>query len=517
MSVKRASGVLLAGAVLSAVLGTTLAAVALPSEVGGTSPYPSAQITNLGTARVAGVLQEAGSDGLPVAAALPGSAWEQIWQVGRHGGGTVLELRLPDGQVRVLEEGADSLAGAAAFRGSSEQVWMLEAANGGYRIRSSRYGNCLTDLGPAQRLAGRPCGADRAQIWVFVPVPDGSGAPASPSHTARSTTVGPTPSSARSAVPSVVRPVPLAACAAAMLVGVLLFVRRIRRRGPRLVRPAGRRFPVWRRQAADTHLWARHLADPDVPFLAAVVANAAESSTDENAATAWVYAVLYDDEQVTVRLAGAETPVPAPPWQRGKDPGVLALPRQAIADLPVPTAPSCYVLLGVTDRCTVLIDLLRAPGLVSLTGDRDRRTAVARSLIHQIAAGRHPEPVTLWWSQDVAVGGPPLSALLDEVARADADTPAVLFSAHPSPEDARRLDRLLSDHHRLCVIVVGEPPAGARWTVEVAEDGTLAVAPLGLTARAGAVDVPDPRTDPSGPAGPPRPPALPAGLRRASV
>ncbi|MEV8096775.1 hypothetical protein [Kitasatospora sp. NPDC085879] len=509
---------LLLGATGLAVLGPAPAATALPpADNSPASPYPSALISNVGTTRVADLSHQAQSAGrVPVVAQQPDGRWNQVWQVGHYAGGLVLELRAPDGRVHVLEEGADTLAVGTVFRGTGEQVWSLETGSHGYRIRSMRYGNCLTDLGPARQLAGQPCGTDQAQIWRFDPVAVSGSPPATPvSNPAGTVSPDPAPSGRFGPGPAVA-----AALAVLVLLGIVL-LRRVRRRTARPSREPGRsRFAAGRGRAATARSLAAHLADLRLALLAEQVAGAAEMVTDGDggAPASWVYAVLCADRHVTVKLAGADLPAPSGPWRCGDDGRTWSLSRNAIAALPPPAGrpPSCYVALGSTDHAVVLIDLLRAPGLVALGGDRVRRTAVARSLIHQITTGQRSRSVALRLSGDFAPDGRTLADLLDELAASpDTGEAAVLFCAEPSPGEIQQLESLLAGRRWLRAVVVGDDPPGTRWSLDAAQDGTLTAAPLGLTVRTGSGEALPPDPAPPTPALP-APPVLPAGLRRVS-
>ncbi|MFD9123272.1 RICIN domain-containing protein [Kitasatospora sp. NPDC059571] len=513
---KPARRTLLPGAAVLAALGVAPTASALtPADSSPAPPYPSALISNIGTDRVANLFPRGRTaDRLPVVAQQTGGEWSQIWQVGRYEGGTVLEVRTPEGQVRVLEEDSGTLATGAVFHGTSEQIWSLEAVSQGYRIHNTRYGNCLTDLGPARQLAGRPCGTDQAQVWRFDPVTPADSPPATPDSSPPSAPAA-SPSSGRLGLGAAVA----ASAAVLMLLGTLL-LRHTRRRkaGPR--GPGRSRVPARRKRAADALRLAAHLADHRLALLADQVVNAAEAVTDNSgvAPTPWAYAVLCADQHVTVKLAGTDLPEPPGPWRRSSDIRTWSLPRDAIAALPAPSGdtPSCYVVLGSADHASVLVDLFRAPGLIALGGDQARRAAVARSLIRQITAGHRSLPVALHLSGDLAPDGRTLSSLLDELAASpDTGEAAVLFCAEPSPEDTLRLEQFLADRRWLRAVVVGADPPGTRWVLEAAQDGTLTATPLGLTVRTAYGDAAHP--DPAPPASAPPPvPVLPAGLRRVS-
>ncbi|MER5427914.1 hypothetical protein [Streptomyces sp. NPDC002588] len=104
-----------------------------------------------------------------------------------------------------------------------------------------------------------------------------------------------------------------------------------------------------------------------------------------------VHAVLHSERRMTLLLAGADAPAPAP-WAAdvsGKewwvDPANL---RRAGNGSAGPTHPySLTVTLGHHGGDRVLVDLSRLPGAIALTGDDNDVLQLAQALINEIVSG----------------------------------------------------------------------------------------------------------------------------------
>lgn len=210
------------------------------------------------------------------------------------------------------------------------------------------------------------------------------------------------------------------------------------------------------------------------------------------------YAVLLGPEYIRVRLTGVEPGDPPPPW-RAVD-GGWAVDRRTLGAIPVPPVSARsgrarpgagYVAIGSRGDEIVLLDLDAAPGAVSVTGDPQAAAKFISALIAQVGAS----------------GGYRVVDGLELVPDTAADeVPVLLVHWRPSARDLADLDAMLAADPRLRALVHGELP-GPRWPFTVDADGTLASAPLGLTAAAAGL----PTVVAQRPAPPPLGPA--AGVR----
>ncbi|GGF45458.1 hypothetical protein GCM10011519_19200 [Marmoricola endophyticus] len=202
-------------------------------------------------------------------------------------------------------------------------------------------------------------------------------------------------------------------------------------------------------------------------------------------APAAAYAVRLADREVRVLVAGD---LPAP-WVRRSD-GWWSV---AGDDLPVASRPGSYaavVRLAVEDGSDVLVDLGRAPGLVSLGGDPAlaRRTALqavrdllVRTTVAELEVSTPTDPDTapeLLGGVDEPV---PDDVLVGRVAPVrDRRLRVLVLQSPPSPAVARRLTALVESREAsVAVLVVGDSPE-ARWRLAVDRTGALDLGELAL-------------------------------------
>ncbi|MET0449461.1 MAG: bacterial transcriptional activator domain-containing protein, partial [Aeromicrobium sp.] len=172
------------------------------------------------------------------------------------------------------------------------------------------------------------------------------------------------------------------------------------------------------------------------------------------------------------------------------------------------------VALGIdTDGRDVLVDLESAGGIVAVTGDP--------GVAEQVAAAIAVQAATAPWADVVRVTASDLPDGIAEVGdarlrvaalagehdgveariagwrdgvltgrmgrRGNTETHLVVSGRVPSPEIAQRLGALMGEGRQaFSVLVAGEHP-GARWRLQVDENGTLTVPLLGLTLEANRV------------------------------
>jgi nucleoid-associated protein YgaU len=226
------------------------------------------------------------------------------------------------------------------------------------------------------------------------------------------------------------------------------------------------------------------------------------------------YAALVDDTSVELLLAPARTEA-VEGWEvledgrRWRSTATLDGPRPTEA-VPYPA----MVALGVDpDGRDVLIDLESAGGIVAVTGDP--------GVAEQVAAAVAVQAATAPWSEVVQVTASDLpdgiaevgderlrvadlaaeldgferqisslrdSVLIGRMGRRGATTSHVVVSGRvPSDDVSARLGALMgSGRQAFSVLVAGEHP-GARWRLQVDDQGTLTLPLLGLTVDANRV------------------------------
>ena len=229
------------------------------------------------------------------------------------------------------------------------------------------------------------------------------------------------------------------------------------------------------------------------------------------------YAAVIGDTDLTLHLAPAQTPAPAP-WRAEEDGRRWVLdagdvdpaPRAVLAPYPG------LVSVGRDDTgADVLLDLEAAQGPVAVVGDPVVALEVATALAAELA--------TNGWSDHLRVTGvdlpaglttldperyravPSLDAVLPELQHRRADSLGagvltgrlrgsgasawmpeyVVLGSTPSPETAARLAELAATDQRspLGVVCAGDLP-GARWHLEVDDAGSLTVRLLDVQVRA---------------------------------
>ena len=207
-------------------------------------------------------------------------------------------------------------------------------------------------------------------------------------------------------------------------------------------------------------------------------------------ADAWPYLVLVGPRDLTVGIA---CPDPAPPpetevWRPRSG-------RRWSATRPVPAPPPVDgrsvplpVAVGVSGDDLVLLDLSRAPGIVSVHGATAPVDRLVSALAAQLAAGLCGAPETLL-VHDAVLGTAP-SRPLHELTAVLEQRPAgrhprtVLVCARPGTGDIVRLVELAERDPGLIVLVAGYVP-GSRWRLRVTTAGRLVAPELGLDADAG--------------------------------
>ncbi|MBO8195885.1 hypothetical protein ITI46_30185 [Streptomyces oryzae] len=246
-------------------------------------------------------------------------------------------------------------------------------------------------------------------------------------------------------------------------------------------------------------------ADPAaVRFLDRALRGLAEDLAEAGRELPVVYAAWLTGQDLHLQLA-EEGERPPAPWRFGQSPSFWTIQRSLTrfdVDTSGPAPYPALVSLGLRGGARLLLNLESVPGLVSVAGDEDRRTAVLASIAAELATGS--------WSRGMdltLVGfGAELTALAPERVRYLADVPAllreregaltpqaaapqvVLIGVEPDKEEARRLAALVTESEGPRVgFVVGV--SGGRlpsvvWEFTIDAEGTLAAPRMGLEVRA---------------------------------
>jgi hypothetical protein len=294
--------------------------------------------------------------------------------------------------------------------------------------------------------------------------------------------------------------------------------------------------PPWTEGGRPERSLTALLADPSAwRTVDAAVESVLAALAGPNSPAVWPYAALLTKETITVLLAGVPPlPEPSPPWRDADVTGQWTADRASLAaDSPQITRrpggagvrpyAGTFVALGSRDGAAVLLDLARAPAIVTVTGDRVASRRLVRSMAAQLSAAGH----RVLFAADViddgrgGVGLPgTLSGLLDHIgdgaSRAESGPQRAagalwrtfVVCGEPAPAEAERLRGLIAGDERLRVIVLGEM-ADWHWSLQV--DAAGVVIGGGLALAAATRSLPDrPANRAVGPAEPP-PPAGPPG------
>jgi Bacterial transcriptional activator domain len=228
-----------------------------------------------------------------------------------------------------------------------------------------------------------------------------------------------------------------------------------------------------------------------------------------------VYAAHIGEENLDLWVAPAGLSAPEP-WFAVGDGQVWRLPLAAVpgllADLGgVPAPYPGLVTIGTDATGRVLVDVSSAPGLISLTGPRQRVEDALAAMATELATSRWSEGTRLTlvgFGADLAVLAPgrvrlvptlaeALDGLEDWAAEPGEDGaggaeagPHYLITAVPPDSDAeagRLLEFARGGHPaQVACVAAGDVP-GAAWTWEITPDGRLLAGQLGLEVAAQAI------------------------------
>jgi len=222
---------------------------------------------------------------------------------------------------------------------------------------------------------------------------------------------------------------------------------------------------------------------------AATVRDALASALAELAGrvNAWPYLVLVGPRELTVGIACPD-PAPLPEsevWRQSSA-------RRWNATRPVSPPPPfdrdaepLPVVVGVSGDDLVLLDLGRAPGIVSVHGAVAPVDRLVSALAAQLAAGLCGAPETLLVHDafTATAGARPLPELTAELERRPVGRHprTVLVCARPETDDIERLTELAGRDPGLLVLVAGYMP-GSRWRLRVTTAGRVVAPELGVDA-----------------------------------
>ncbi|MFE9390339.1 hypothetical protein [Streptomyces sp. NPDC006784] len=252
-------------------------------------------------------------------------------------------------------------------------------------------------------------------------------------------------------------------------------------------------------------------ADPGaVRFLDRALRGLAEDLAEAGRALPVVYAAWLTGQDLHLQLA-EEAGQPPAPWRFGQSPTFWTIQRSHTrfdVDTSGPPPYPALVSLGLRGAARLLLNLESVPGLVSVAGEEERRTAVLASVAAELATGSWSQGTGLTLvgfgeelralAPDRVRHLPDVAALLREREAARAEAPAapgaqaapqvVLVGAEPTEEEAHRLAALATERGGPRVgFVVGVADGrlpSAVWEFTVDAEGTLAAPRMGLQVRA---------------------------------
>jgi hypothetical protein len=240
------------------------------------------------------------------------------------------------------------------------------------------------------------------------------------------------------------------------------------------------------RRGRDGRTLAALLRDPLLYDLAGRAVHGARAAvaadTGADPTTTGVYGVSCDWRSVTVHLAGCNPPEPPAPWHVAAGGRRWTAIRSDVARLPAPPAGQrpCMVTVGAADGACLLVDLAAAPGVLAVTGDRERAVALVRTIAAQLNRR-----------------GVPVAGLADLPEPPAPGT--VLCCPEPAPGEADLLPDLAAGYPDLRVVTAGLV-RGSRWTFTIAADGSLDTGLLGVRVTACHPDAPAQAPEQTGPA-----------------
>ncbi|SFB40384.1 hypothetical protein SAMN05216266_11072 [Amycolatopsis marina] len=237
------------------------------------------------------------------------------------------------------------------------------------------------------------------------------------------------------------------------------------------------------------------------PALAVAVQSALSMLAKLNAPRA--HTVMVSGSQVLVRFVRPAATPPRLPWKLAAG-GPLGGSWEAdLAELGKlhhgPPPRTAFVQVGTAGDASVLVDLLAAPGLISISGDQGLACRIANGFVFDLVSNpwsRQIDVVLVGFETDVRVPEPgrvtslrTLAELRSEDAVEPVQGSVIVLAQPPMGRDAQRVRALLAESGgRSTALCVG-PSALAGWILEAVSEDALSVPALGLSVTPAVVEV----------------------------
>lgn len=238
-----------------------------------------------------------------------------------------------------------------------------------------------------------------------------------------------------------------------------------------------------------------HLSDPQLTELLNAATDLATACAGDSP-DARTYAAIVTSSEVAVAVADSAPLAVKAPWQHQD--GWWWTSRNAVPPSREATATPTprYVAVGATLGGAVLIDLVRAPGVLTISGDDRAASSLLCAIAAQLSAGRtvaldrpdglEREEVLITDGVHRAFDGPPLQHILTGLEHRPAsgrtsDHLTVVVCGRPPSNQWQRMVDLVTDRPFLRIVAL-EPYAGPRWRLEVSALGEVSAPHLGIEA-----------------------------------
>jgi hypothetical protein len=251
------------------------------------------------------------------------------------------------------------------------------------------------------------------------------------------------------------------------------------------------------RFSRDVRLIGAFLADPAVPDSVRAVEDQVSDTLQEHPDT-WTYAAYLSRTAVEVALAG---PAPGPPGYAGLVDGRWVLPLPALTAPPpdsaagpwstdsAPTSAGGHVALGMDGDRLLLLDLDRAPGVLTLSGDERTTFSLLCAVAAQVGTGMLDTDgveVIVTAGVHARFRGPAVvNALAALAERVGSKVPqprlTVLVCGRIDDDQGGWMQDLCAALPALRIVTAG-PYHGPRWDLPLTPDGRLVAPELGLHA-----------------------------------
>lgn len=206
-----------------------------------------------------------------------------------------------------------------------------------------------------------------------------------------------------------------------------------------------------------------------------------------------VHTLVVGDSRVIARFSHPATHPPSAPWKLVADGQLGGSWAADIADLnsqhATPLGMSAFVPVGTVDDATVLVDLLAAPGMISVRGDQQAVCRIVSAMAFELISNpwsRRARLALIGFDGDVPVPEPGRVHAVRSLESLDAEVPGepgdvlVPVLAHPPQgDDIDRVRSLLGGDDRAVTAICVGPSCLAGWVWDLVDD-SLAMPALGL-------------------------------------